>query len=145
MTRGMMVAVLWRMAGRPDTNEYENSFTDVQGGRWYYDAVRWAAANGIVSGFGDGTFRPSYNITREQMAAMLFRYARFMNFEMPRIRTGSFYDDIYVSRWARASVNAMFEAGVISGRPGNVFDPQGEATRAEVAALLKNFLNIMLE
>ena len=143
MTRGMMVTVLHRMAGTPQAGSA--GFTDVADGQWYADAVNWAAANGIVAGFGDGRFAPNDNITREQMAQILNNYARFMELELPSIRSGSFNDEAQISTWALQAVNAMFEAGIISGRGEGNFDPQGNATRAEVATLLRNFIEAIKE
>ena len=74
MTRAMLVTVLWRYAGRPEAGK--NPFTDVPAGQWYTEAVTWAAENGVVSGVGNGRFAPNGNITREQMASILFRYAK---------------------------------------------------------------------
>jgi hypothetical protein len=138
MTRGMMVTVLHRMVESPTPGN--SVFTDVVEGRWYTNAVNWAATNGIVSGYGDGRFGPSDDITREQMAVILNNYARFMGIELQSIRTGTFADDTAISSWAREAVNAMFEAGIISGVDDNRFDPQGGGTRAQVATLLRNFL-----
>ena len=138
MTRGMMVTVLHRMVGTPLA---ENSaFSDVADGQWYANAVNWAAENGIVAGMGDGRFAPNASITREQMAQILNNYARFMGLELPSIRTGVFNDEEQISGWASQAVSTMFEAGIISGRGNGNFDPQGNATRAEVATLLRNFL-----
>jgi len=138
MTRGMMVTVLHRMAGSPEPGNAV--FTDVEPNRWYTDGVNWAAANGIVVGYGDGRFGPSDDITREQMAVILNNYARFMGIELPSVRTGTFADDAAISSWAREAVNAMFEAEILSGRGGDIFGPRATATRAEVASMLRNFL-----
>jgi len=141
MTRAMMVTVLYRMAGEPSVDGLTNTFTDVENGRWHTAAVTWAAANGIVSGIGNGQFAPSNNITREQMAAILYRYAEHMGLTLPTIRTGTFADEAEISAWARESVNAMFEAGVLNGVGDNHFNPRGQGTRAEVATMLRNFMD----
>ena len=138
MTRGMMVTVLHRMAGTPQTGSA--AFADVADNVWYANAVNWAAANGIVSGFGDGRFGPGDDITREQMASILYRYAAYVILELPQTRIGAFNDEAQIGDWALHTVNAMFNAGVISGRGDGYFVPQGSATRAEVAALLRNFM-----
>jgi len=139
MTRAMMVTVLHRMAGTPTAGSA--AFTDVSSGAWYANAVNWAAANGIVSGIGNGNFAPGRNITRQEMAAILNRYADHMGLTLPTIRTGTFADEAEISAWARESVNALFEAGVISGVGDNRFNPQGNGTRAEVATMLRNFMD----
>jgi len=143
MTRGMMATVLHRMAGTPQVGS--SAFVDVPDGRWYSDAINWAAATGIVSGFGDGRFGPNDDITREQMALILSNYARVMGYEFIGIRTGSFNDEALISAWALQAVNAMYNAGIINGRGNGDFDPQGNATRAEVATLLRNFLEVIKE
>jgi len=149
LTRGMMVTILYRMAGEPDVNaelRMQNAeFSDVVSGLWYSDAVAWAAANNIVRGFGDGSFRPNENITREQMAVILSNYAKAMGLELPSVRSGAFNDEAQISDWAFEAVRLMFEAGVINGKPGDIFDPQGTATRAEVAAILTRFLDLFNE
>jgi len=140
MTRAMMVTVFHRMAGEPNTAGLPNIFTDVTDGIWYDNAVRWAAANGIVSGVGNNRFAPNDIITREQMAVLMFRYAEVMNLELPQLRTGVFADDAQISGWARAAVNAIFEAGIANGVGNNNFNPQGQGTRAQVATMLRNFM-----
>jgi len=145
ITRGMIVTILWRIAGTPDVNsEFGNQnseFKDVDAGTWYTDAVKWAASNGIVSGYGDGTFGPNDNITREQFAMMLYRYEHVSG----RIPVSvadypAFADGDKISGYATFSVNALVRQGIINGKAGNLFDPQGMATRAESAAMLARFL-----
>jgi len=140
MTRAMMVTVLHRMAGEPSVSGLPNNFTDVTYGTWYDNAVRWAAANGIVSGIGNSQFAPNNNITREQMAVILNNFSRHMGLDLPTIRTGVFVDEAEISAWAQDAVNALYEAGVISGMGNNHFNPQGQGTRAEVATMLRNFM-----
>ena len=140
LTRGMMVTILWNHAGKPQT---ENAvFTDVADDVWYADAVNWAAANGIVAGYGNGLFGPSDEITREQMAVMLYNYAGFIDAELPRKRIGSFADEAQIASWAKEAVAAMYAAEILNGKGQNNFDPQGKATRAEVVAMMRNFIDI---
>ena len=140
-----MATVLWNLAGRPDTGERAHPFNDVSENAWYTDGITWAATHGIASGYGDGIFAPDDNITREQMAVILFNYATAMNLPLPRVRVGGFADDTSISPWARQAVNALFEAGIINGMPdgsgGIIFASQNGATRPEVAMLLMNFIN----
>ena len=103
-------------------------------------AVNWAYANGIVSGMGDNLFAPNAEITREQMAVMLYNYAKFIDAELPKNRAGVFADEDKIGAWAKEAVNAMYAAEILSGKGGNNFDPQGNATRAEVAAMFMNFM-----
>ena len=140
MTRGMMVTVLYRMADTPDVSGLPNNFTDVAEFEWYANAVTWATANGIASGVSANHFSPRRDITREQMALMLYNYAQYMGLTLPVIRTGSFADEAQINTWARRAVTAMFEAGILNGRGGGFFDPQGNGTRAEVATMFRNFM-----
>ena len=138
LSRGMMATILWNHSGKPQTGT--TAFADVADGEWYADAVNWAAASGIVAGYGDGDFGPSDEITREQMAVMLNNYAKHIDAELPEIRAGAFDDDAHISDWAIEAVGALYAAGILSGKGQNDFDPQGKATRAEVVAMMRNFL-----
>jgi hypothetical protein len=138
-TRAMFVSILYRLAGKPAVRMNE-AFDDVIEGQWYYEAVNWAAQSGIVSGFGNNKFAPDNAVTREQMAAILVRYARFMNIDLPKKRGGAFADEASIGAWAEEAVNTMYAAGILSGKSGGMFDPKGNATRAEVAAVLHRFI-----
>ena len=144
MSRAMMVTVLYRLAGAPDGGSA--SFTDVADDMWYTSAVNWAATTNIVSGIGDGLFVPEDNITREQMAVMLYNYCIAMSIELPMMREMvAFGDANQVSDWAKEAVAAMYMANILNGKDGSIFDPQGQATRAEVATMLLNFSDILAE
>jgi hypothetical protein len=135
----MLVTVLGRLAGA-DTGKYTaSSFSDVAEGQYYTAFVEWAKESGIVGGIGDNLFAPDSNVTREQMAAILAAYARFMDIDLPKKRSGVFADEADISPWATDAVNAMYAAGILNGKPGELFDPKGEATRAEVAAVMHRF------
>ena len=138
MTRGMMVTVLWNYTGKPQTGSAV--FTDVADGTWYADAVNWAAAKGIVSGYGNGLFGPNDEITREQMAVILYNYTKFIKADLPKKRVGAFVDDAQISTWAKEAVGIMYAAEILNGKGNNDFDPQGRATRAEVVAMMRSFL-----
>jgi hypothetical protein len=141
LTRGMGVTVLYRIAGSPAVSGLANPFDDVPEGRWYTDAVKWAAANGIAAGYGNGKFGTEDNITREQMAVMIVNYEQFSGKIPPDIlmdREFSDWNDI--SGWAKDAVNRLTMQGIINGKPNNLFDPGGNATRAESAAMLHRFL-----
>jgi hypothetical protein len=137
LTRGMVVIVLYRMQGVYPEVIYENPFNDVPEGQWYTEAVKWAAANKIVSGYGGGKFGPEDNITREQMAVMIFNYQKF-NGKVPPdiIADKQFADWDEISGWAKSAVNVLAAQNIINGKPNGIFDPKGQATRAEFAALL---------
>ena len=134
MTRAMLVTVLWRYAGSP--KEGTNRFTDVASGQWYTEAVAWAAANGVVNGVGNNRFDPEGKITREQMAAILYRYAK-----QPQTSgsLSSFPDASRVSGYATDAMRWTVEQKIIGGSDGRL-DPQGNATRAQVAAILMRFI-----
>ena len=139
-TRAMMATVLWRMDGEPDAAS-GSRFTDVAGGQWYSGAVAWADENGIVKGYGSGAFGTNDAVTREQFAAMLYRYAQYSG---RVIQTGndltSFKDAARVSSWAQDAMLWAVHNGIITGKPGKLLDPQGTATRAEIAAMLRRFV-----
>ena len=138
MTRAMLVTVLWRYEGEPAAGE--TSFTDVPDGTWYTGAVAWAAANGIVSGVGNGKFEPEGSITREQMATILFRYAGNKCIDTSkRGELSGFPDSGKVSSWAKDAVQWAVAEKIINGSDGKLL-PQGNATRAQVATILTRFI-----
>ncbi len=132
-SRAMLVTTLWRMKGEPVVN-YLMQFSDVPGGTWYTEAVRWAASERIVEGY-NGRFNPNDPVSREQLVAILWRYAG-----SPAAEPGQdFTDEGDLSSYAVQAVDWARANDVVGGKPGNRFDPQGRATRAEVAAVLQNF------
>jgi len=140
LNRAMIVTILYRYENEPGVDGLDNPFDDVIMDTWYTDAVIWAAANGIVLGY-EGMFDPLGNITRQDLAAILVRYADFKEAELPSVRAyQGFDDDEAIAEYAKDAVVACFEAGVINGKDGNIFDPRGNATRAEAAAMLHRFL-----
>jgi hypothetical protein len=142
MTRGMLVTVLHRAAGSPAPPEDGGAaFTDLPAGAYYAEAAAWAAASGILAGAGEGLAAPLADISRQDLAALLARYAEFADKAPPAVRPAAgFADEAGVADYAREAVQALAAAGVLNGRPGNIFDPQGNATRAEAAAVLHRFL-----
>ncbi len=135
ITRAEFVAVLYRLSGK--TGNAYAGFSDVKREDWFYDAVMWAAGNGIVSGAGEDTFLPDERITREQLAAILERYLEKMGYSIADQKDKTvFSDDENISEWAKESVYKMQKKGVISGMGDNKFLPKGNATRAEAAAML---------
>ena len=140
MTRAMLVTVLWRYEGKP--MGYQNTFSDVnaKNGSWYIDAVAWAAANGIVGGVGNNKFDPDGNITREQMATILFRYAKKKGIDTSkRGDLSGFPDGSKVESWAKDAVQWTVAEGIIGGSDGKLL-PQGSATRAQVATILMRYI-----
>lgn len=136
MTRGMLAVVLHNLEGNPDA-AFNDAFTDVGDGSWYAEAVSWAASRGIISGYGNGTFGAEDFVTREQLAVMLWRYAG-----SPAAAGGgqSFTDSGGVSGWAMDAVGWAVENGIINGYENGILDPGGQATRAQAAQMLRNFL-----
>lgn len=136
MTRGDLVLILYRLAGRPSVSGVKNPFTDVKSSDYYYDAVLWAYANSVVNGTGRSTFSPKKNVTREQLAAILYRYS---GTPTTSGRLTSFTDADNVSSYATNAMKWAVGAGIITGS-GSKLDPQGSATRAQVAAMLHRYL-----
>ena len=143
MTRAMFAQVLANLE-RADLSAYGTSrFADVAVSAWYAPAVEWAAEMGIVAGSG-GRFMPGDEITREQMAVMLANYARHKQYALPAGEAAAFGDEASIAPWARDAVKTIQAAGIIGGKPGNLYDPQGMATRAEVAAVFARFIGIYI-
>lgn len=137
-TRGMVVTVLYRLENQPSTSAA--SFTDVASGAYYANAVAWANANGIVSGYGSGKFGPNDKVTREQLAAILYRYAQYKKHDVSGANSLDGYTDAQsVSSYAVPALQWANAAGVVTGKSGSKLDPKGNATRAEVAAMLMRF------
>lgn len=137
-TRGMIVTVLYRLENQPSTSAA--SFTDVASGAYYANAVAWANANGIVSGYGSGKFGPNDKVTREQLAAILYRYAQYKKYDVSGAKSLDGYTDAQsVSSYAVPALQWANAAGVVTGKSGSKLDPKGNATRAEVAAMLMRF------
>ena len=145
MTRGMLVTVLWRLENKPE-DFAANNFPDVLDGTWYTEAVEWASKNGIVLGYSNGTFQPDRNITRQEMAAMLYRYMNYLGYDMSaRGDLSKFADADQVGSWALENVQWANGAGIITGKTGNLIDPLGNATRAEVATMLMRIVTNMVK
>ena len=140
LTRAMLVTVLYRMAGSP-TVDAPSGFTDVADGQWYSDAIAWAAANGIVNGVGGNKFAPSEPVTREQLAAIFFRYAKA---EAPEVDVLSGYPDAEsVSTYARDAMAWAVSTGLVTGSKeadGTYLAPQGLAAREQAAAILMRYV-----
>ena len=140
MTRGMVVTVLGRLAGIDIADYSGDSFDDVDTAQWYAPYVKWAAELGIVNGVGDSSFAPEANISRQDLAVILYRYAEIMGINIQQtVQNVVFADSDDIADYAAEAIAAMVRAGVITGRPGSIFDPTGIATRAEVAAMLHRF------
>lgn len=137
MTRAMLVTVLYRHSGATETGAA--SFADVPADAYYTNAVAWAEKNKIVTGINATTFAPNSNVTREQIAAILNRYAKFSGKTLPA-GSLSFSDAAQISAYAKADVATMQAAGIVNGRSNNVFAPKASATRAEVATMIMRYI-----
>lgn len=138
-TRAMIVTILYRLEGSPAVTG-GNVFTDVPAGQWYTDAVNWAAANQIVKGTSATTFAPNDSITREQMAAILYRYAQYKGYDVTKKADLSGYsDNSQVSAYAKDALAWANAAKLINGVTNTTLAPQGNATRAQVSAILHRF------
>ena len=140
-TRGMIVTILYRMAGSPDVGGMANPFSDVADGVWYSDAVRWAAENGIVYGIGNGNYAPNAPITRQDLAVILERYANFMGITLPSAQSyTAFIDAAGIANYAKEAIERFFRAGIIGGYPDGSVKLKGEATRDEVTTMMMRFI-----
>jgi len=138
-SRAMIVTILYRLEGEPAVSG-ENPFSDVANGTWYTDAVIWAEANGIVNGYGDGKFGPNDDITREQMAKIMYNYAEYKGYDVSaRASLASFSDAGKISSWATEEMQWAVAIGLINGMGDGTVAPQGDAERCQVAAIFMRF------
>lgn len=145
LTRAMLVQMLYNMESRPACDA-ENAFMDVPVGQWYTDAVIWANDEKIVSGMGEGLFAPNMEITREQMVAMLYNYAKYKGYDVTASADlSAFADTASVSTWAQPAMQWAVAEGYISGMGDNQLAPQGTATRAEIASVIMRFMEATAE
>lgn len=141
-SRSMIATILWRMAGSPVVN-YAMDYTDVAQGQWYSEAIRWAASEGIVGGYGNGLFGTNDPITREQFAVMLYRFAQEQGYDVSigeNTNILSYTDVADLSEYAISAMQWAVGAGIINGTgDGSTLSPQGQATRAQAAVMLMRF------
>ena len=141
MSRAMLVTVLHRMEGEPKPASETSVFEDVPEGTWYTEGVTWAAEMGIVEGYGDGKFGPTDDVTREQMAAILYRYSVWKGYDVSKASDLAAYEDKdEVHDWAMTAMRWANAEGLIIGRTETTLVPRGNATRAEVATILMRYL-----
>ena len=144
LNRAMLVTILYRLEQSPEVTT-TSKFTDVKAGLWYSEAVIWASENGIVNGYEDNTFKPMNNVSREEMAAMLMRYAKFKQIDVSATKDISGYQDAaQVAEWAKQNMAWSNSAGLIQGDEHNNLNPQGKATRAEAAMILMRLVKNVL-
>ena len=144
MTRSMLVTALWRLEGEPEASG-ASGFPDVKPDAWYAEAVDWASQTGLVSGTGAG-FDPEGSVTREQIASILYRYAKLKGWDVSKTASlQDFADGADTSAWATRAMEWAYAEKLITGKDGNRLDPQGQATRAEVATILMRLLESKAE
>lgn len=142
LTRGMLVTILYRLEGIPDAED-KGTFTDVPDGMWYTDSVEWAASHGIVNGYGDGRFGPTDEITREQLAAILFRYAGFRGYDAGIDEDTNYlsYNDVFdIADYAKLPMFWSIENDMIFDTDGDLH-PSSPALRREAAAAIQGFFD----
>lgn len=141
MTRGMFVTVLGNLAGIDSGKYTANRFTDVKSSMYYTPFIDWAAQNGIVTGTSASTFAPEQPITRQEMAVILANYCKAVKVELEKTKDAvEFADSANIASWAEDAIAQMQTAGILSGKTNNRFDPEGTATRAEVAAMIHSYV-----
>ena len=139
-TRAQLVTILYRLAGEPEPGG-DSGFTDVEADTWYTDAVAWAAQNGIVNGVSDTEFAPGDDITREQLAVILYRYAAYQGYDVSqRADLSGFGDASSISGYAQEALSWAHAQGLVLGFEDGSLRPQGTASRAQIAAVLMRFL-----
>ena len=143
LSRGMLAKVLYNV--EEEKRDFPTEFSDVPNSAWYADAVNWAAANDIVKGYGKDKFGPEDLVTREQMAAILYRYAELKGYDMSaRADLSGYKDADKISAWAKDAMSWAVGNYLISGKGGKTLDPTGTATRAEVAQIVMWFCSNVL-
>lgn len=143
MTRAMFVTVLFRLDGEPKT-EYKNAYSDIKSGLWYSESVNWASTHEIVKGLSKNTFGAQENITREQLAVFMMRYAQYKGLDITERKDLSMYQDIgNDSIWAKDALSWASAKGLLSGRAQGKMEPKANATRAEVASILMRFTKLL--
>ena len=146
MTRGTFAMVLGRLADVDVSGYTQSSFSDIKADAYYMGYVEWANEHKLVNGIGNSKFAPDQGVTREQVAVILSNYVRAFGFEFPRTnKENHFSDSVKISAWAKEAVKNVQMAGIMDGKAGNIFDPQGIATRAEVATIVRRFVEWVIE
>ena len=144
-SRAMIAVILWRLEGSPTVDAYTD-FSDVADGAWYTEGVRWASSVGVVGGYPNGSFGPNDPITREQMAAMLYRYADYKGWDVTELADlSAFTDAESISGYAVTALRWANAAGIVGGYNDSTLRPQGNARRSEAAAMLQRFCEAYID
>ena len=138
VSRGMIVQILYNLEGQPDIEE-GHDFSDVPEGYWSSDAIAWAVEHGVVGGYGNGTFGPDDNLTREQMAVILFNYANSAGYDTTARRELSGFTDVSPNGWAQTALEWAYAEGLLTGTSGTTMSPTGQASRAQIAVIMMRF------
>ena len=142
--RAMLVTVLYRLAN--STDDLESIFDDVESGKWYSDAIGWAAHNKIVEGYGNGMFGPDDDLTREQMVSVLYRYSMFMKYDISKLNgLDAFTDKDEISEWALEAMKWAVGNGIVEGIGNDLISPETGATRAQFAAMIQRYATTFLK
>ncbi|MBR6825547.1 MAG: S-layer homology domain-containing protein [Oscillospiraceae bacterium] len=147
LTRAMLVTILYRIDGAPEM-EFSGIFSDVDEGQWYSDAIEWGYKNGVVKGVSDELFAPNRAVTREQMVTFMYRYAKYVGYDMSKADTTDltdFVDDELISEYAQEAFRWAVGEGIVNGLGHNNLGPQGTATRAQVAQIIMKFHRMVKE
>ena len=144
VSRGMIVQILYNLEGQPDIEE-EHGFSDVPEGYWSSDAIAWAVEHGVVGGYGNGTFGPDNDLTREQMAVILFNYANSAGYDTTARRELSGFTDVSPNGWARTALEWAYAEGLLTGTSGTTMSPAGQASRAQIAVIMMRFCERFVE
>lgn len=141
LARAQFATIMYRKEGKPEVS-YTNKFKDVSDGNWYTDAIMWASKAGVVTGYSNGNFGPGDKINREQMAVMMYRYAKEKKYDVSAsVALNNYQDGNYVSGFAKQAMQWCVAEGIITGKNnGTQLDPQGNATRAECATIIRRFV-----
>lgn len=140
LNRGMIVTVLWRLSGEEKAAKPAD-FADVPAKAYYTEAVAWGIEKGVVKGYGDNYFRPMRKASRQEVAPMLYRYAKILGVELEeKVEGDNFVDYDQVASWAREAIDWTVRTGLLIGKPGNRLDPKGDTTRAQAATILVRFV-----
>ena len=143
MTRAMFATVLARLS-EEDLSGYTNPFTDVKNGEWYSEAISWAAAKGIIQGYGNNTFAPDKYVTREEAAIMIANFLSYYDLTINGEVIVRFNDESKISPWAKEEVNIVVNKGIMNGVGNGLFDPQGTTSRAQAATILTKLHQMMI-
>ena len=147
VTRAAFIKMLVNSIDNLDLSSTQKvSFTDVADDGWYTGFVNWASQNGVTTGYPDGTFGVDKSITRQEMAVIINRFAKKLDMTLPTLNAkATFSDESSIADYAKDSVYALQQAGIIGGKQDNMFDPNGNATRAEAAKMISNLIKILVK